>query len=252
LSPAHTRATAIPKGKSMSTPRLVPVLLAALGLAVAGCQQKPAEPKARTDDQQAIYAFGLAAGRQMATQTDQLRLTPEEKTAFQDGLTDALAGKQADFDVAAFEEKFRTLAEARVAAGAEESRKKGEELLAKAAAEPEAVRTDSGMVFRSVTAGTGASPAATDTVRVHYVGTLADGKVFDSSRDRGEPAEFALNQVIPCWTEGVQRMKVGGTAKLACPANLAYGERAAGSIPPNSTLFFEVELLDIVKAAKAP
>lgn len=234
----------------MSIPRPVPVLLATLGLVLAGCQQKPAESAAtaRTDDQQAIYAFGLAAGRQMATQTTQLRLTPEEQAAFKDGLIDALAGKQGDFDVAAYEERFRLLAEARVTAGADEARLQGEELLAKAASEADAVRTDSGIVFRSINAGTGANPTATDTVRVHYVGTLADGTVFDSSRERGEPAEFALNQVIPCWTEGVQRMKVGETAKLVCPSNLAYGERSAGSIPPNSTLFFDVELLGIVKA----
>jgi len=234
----------------MSKTPMVPVLLAAVALVAAGCQQKPGEPKAveRTAEQQAVYAFGLAAGRQMASQTKQLRLTPEETTAFQDGLGDALAGRAADFDVQVHEAKFRELAEARIAAGAEESRKQGEDLLAKAAAEPGAERSESGVVFRSVTAGTGAAPKATDRVRVHYEGTLADGKVFDSSRQRGEPAEFALNQVIPCWTEGVQKMKVGGTAKLACPATTAYGERAAGEIPPNSTLFFDVELLEI----KAP
>lgn len=234
----------------MSKTHTVPVVLAAVALLAAGCQQKPAEPKAveRTAEQQAVYAFGLAAGRQMASQTKQLRLTPEEMTAFQDGLSDALAGRAADYDVQVHEAKFRELAEARVAAGAEEARKQGEQMLAKAAAEEGAVRSESGVVFRTLTAGTGASPKATDTVRVHYEGKLADGTVFDSSRQRGEPAEFALNQVIPCWTEGVQKMKVGGTAKLVCPAATAYGDRAAGQIPPNSTLFFDVELLEI----KAP
>ena len=92
----------------------------------------------------------------------------------------------------------------------------------------------------------GAQPAATDTVKVHYRGTLTDGKEFDSSYKRGEPAEFPLNRVIPCWTEGVQKMKVGGKAKLTCPPAIAYGERGAGGvIPPNATLQFEIELLEI-------
>jgi FKBP-type peptidyl-prolyl cis-trans isomerase FkpA len=234
----------------MSKLHPVPVLLAAVALLAAGCQQKPGEPSAanRTDEQQAVYAFGLAAGRQMASQTKQLRLTPEEQAAFQAGLTDALAGRAADFDVQAYEDRFRQLAETRVTAGAEEARQQGEEKMVKAAAEPDAVVGESGVVFRSLTAGTGASPKASDVVRVHYEGRLADGTVFDSSRERGEPAEFALNQVIPCWTEGVQKMKVGGKATLACPAAMAYGDRAAGRIPPNSPLFFEVELLEL----KAP
>ena len=104
----------------------------------------------------------------------------------------------------------------------------------------------SGLVYQSLKEGTGASPKATDTVRVHYHGTLADGKVFDSSVQRGQPAEFPLNRVIPCWTEGVQMMKVGGKAKLTCPPQIAYGARgAAGVIPPNATLTFEVELLGV-------
>ena len=117
-----------------------------------------------------------------------------------------------------------------------------------AAKEPGAQTTASGLVYRSLKDGTGASPQATDTVRVHYRGTFPDGKEFDSSFKRTEPATFPLNRVIKCWTEGVQKMKVGGKAKLTCPAAIAYGERGAGGvIPPNATLLFEVELLDIVK-----
>ena len=94
--------------------------------------------------------------------------------------------------------------------------------------------------------GTGRSPTATDVVKVHYHGTFTDGKVFDSSVQRGEPTSFPLNRVIPCWTQGLQQMKVGGKAKLTCPPGLAYGERGAPpTIPPNSTLIFEVELLAI-------
>ena len=106
--------------------------------------------------------------------------------------------------------------------------------------------TASGLVYRSLKDGAGASPAATDRVKVHYKGTFPDGKEFDSSYKRNEPTEFPLNGVIPCWTEGVQLMKTGGKAKLTCPSKIAYGQRGAGGvIPPNATLVFEVELLAI-------
>jgi FKBP-type peptidyl-prolyl cis-trans isomerase FkpA len=118
--------------------------------------------------------------------------------------------------------------------------------LEKAAAMPGAVRTVSGLVYRELTPGTGPSPKATDTVKVHYRGTLLDGKEFDSSYKRNEPAQFPLNRVIPCWTEGVQKMKVGGKSQLVCPSSIAYGD--AGSppdIPGGATLIFEIELLGI-------
>ena len=120
--------------------------------------------------------------------------------------------------------------------------------LAAAAKEQGAVTTPSGLVYRSLKDGSGASPTAADTVKVNYRGTFPDGREFDSSYKRNEPAQFPLGGVIPCWTEGVQRMKVGGKAKLTCPAAIAYGSRGAGgSIPPNATLHFEVELLEIAK-----
>ena len=109
-----------------------------------------------------------------------------------------------------------------------------------------AVTTASGLVYESLRDGQGQAPQATDTVIVHYRGTFPDGKEFDSSYSRGQPATFPLNRVIPCWTEGVQRMKPGGKAKLICPPTIAYGSRGAGGvIPPNATLVFEVELLGI-------
>lgn len=115
-----------------------------------------------------------------------------------------------------------------------------------AAKEQGAVVTKSGLVYRALTAGKGDSPQPADRVKVHYKGTFPDGKEFDSSYKRGEPTEFPLNRVIPCWTEGVGMMKVGGKAKLTCPPAIAYGERGAGGvIPPNATLHFEVELLGI-------
>jgi FKBP-type peptidyl-prolyl cis-trans isomerase FkpA len=124
-------------------------------------------------------------------------------------------------------------------------------LLAACATQPSApppVTTASGLVYQSLREGSGASPAATDVVKVHYRGTFADGKEFDSSFSRGEPTEFPLNRVIKCWTEGVQMMKPGGKARLTCPPQIAYGEKGAGGvIPPNATLTFEVELLEVKK-----
>jgi FKBP-type peptidyl-prolyl cis-trans isomerase FkpA len=122
-----------------------------------------------------------------------------------------------------------------------------DDVAAKAAKEPGAVVTASGLVFRSLKDGTGPSPKATDVVKVHYRGTFPDGKEFDSSYSRNAPTEFPLDRVIKCWTEGVQRIKVGGKAKLTCPAAIAYGPRGTpgGPIPPNATLLFEVELLSV-------
>src|SRR5215469_15417780 len=124
------------------------------------------------------------------------------------------------------------------------SKPEGEAFLDKAAAQAGAVRTSSGLVYRELRPGNGPSPQATDVVTVNYRGTLTDGTEFDSSYKRNQPAQFPLSQVIPCWTEGVQKMKVGGKSQLVCPASIAYGE--AGSpptIPGGATLVFEVELL---------
>lgn len=116
------------------------------------------------------------------------------------------------------------------------------------AADLKEVKTDSGITITTLKEGTGPSPEKIDAVKVHYRGTLNDGKEFDSSYSRKQPAVFPLDRVIPCWTEGVQTMKVGGKVKLLCPPNLAYGNKGVGGlIPPDATLTFEVELLGIVK-----
>lgn len=116
-----------------------------------------------------------------------------------------------------------------------------------AAAEAPVV-TPSGLVFQPLTAGEGAGPGPRDRVRVHYRGTFTDGREFDSSYSRGQPTEFRLDRVIPCWTEGLQRMRIGAKARLICPPAIAYGSRgAAGVIPPDATLMFEVELLDVLR-----
>jgi FKBP-type peptidyl-prolyl cis-trans isomerase FkpA len=141
---------------------------------------------------------------------------------------------------------------ARMAVVADKEKAASATYLAKAAAEPGAVKTDSGLIYRELTAGTGESPKATDTVKVHYRGTLTNGTEFDSSYKRNEPTTFPLNGVIKCWTEGVQRMKVGGKSVLVCPSDIAYGNMGhPPAIPGGATLNFEIELLEIV-AAKAP
>ena len=124
----------------------------------------------------------------------------------------------------------------------------GADFAAKAAKEKGAVKTASGLVYKSLVEGKGEKPAATSTVKVNYKGSLIDGTVFDASEKHGGAATFPLNRVIPCWTEGVQLMKVGGKAQLVCPPAIAYGDRGAGGlIPPGATLVFEVELLGVQK-----
>jgi FKBP-type peptidyl-prolyl cis-trans isomerase FkpA/FKBP-type peptidyl-prolyl cis-trans isomerase FklB len=136
----------------------------------------------------------------------------------------------------------------------EAEKKEAAAFLEKAAQEKGAVKTESGLIYVEMKPGSGPSTAATDTVKVHYHGTLRDGTVFDSSVQRGEPATFALNRVVKCWTEGVQKIKVGGKSKLICPAAIAYGDRGSPpKIKPGAALIFEVELLEIVsKEGPAP
>jgi FKBP-type peptidyl-prolyl cis-trans isomerase FkpA len=161
-------------------------------------------------------------------------------------LTDGALGRPSQVDVEAQMPKIQEFGMARVAKAAEEETKASDAFLATAAAEPGAEKLASGLVYREVTAGTGESPKASDVVKVHYHGTLRDGTVFDSSVDRGEPVEFPLNGVIPCWTEGVQKMKVGGKSRLVCPSSIAYGERGAPpKIKPGAALAFDVELIGI-------
>jgi FKBP-type peptidyl-prolyl cis-trans isomerase FkpA len=198
-----------------------------------------------TDEQKTVYALGLSVYNNL-TQFD---LTPAEIEIIKRALTDAAAKKPAE-ELTVWGPKIQGLAQARSARASEKQKTEAEAFLSKAAAEPGAVKTQSGMIYRETTPGNGSSPAATDTVRVNYKGTLTDGSVFDSSYARNEPAEFPLNHVIPCWTEGLQLMKPGGKATLVCPANLAYGEQGRPGIPPGATLTFEVELLAIVPPQK--
>ncbi|HYM37451.1 MAG TPA: FKBP-type peptidyl-prolyl cis-trans isomerase [Nitrospiraceae bacterium] len=210
-----------------------------MGLSTAAAAQDPA-----TDDQKTLYALGMAISQSLGN----FSLSEAELEYVKAGLTDGVLNRKSKVDAQAFMPKVQKLQQARAAVLADKEKKAGEAFLTKAAAEKGATKTASGIVIQVMKEGKGASPKETDSVKVHYHGTLTDGTVFDSSVQRGEPATFPLAQVIPCWTEGVQHIKVGGKSRLICPSNLAYGDRGSPpKIKPGATLAFEVELLDIVK-----
>ena len=200
-----------------------------------------------TDEQKTIYTLGLSIAKSL----EPFALSPAELALVQRGLSDA-AAKTPAVEISEWVPKIQGLAQARQAIVAEKEKGASAAYLVKAAAETGAVKTESGIIYKQLSAGTGASPKATDTVKVHYRGTLTNGTEFDSSYKRNEPASFGLNQVIACWTEGVQKMKVGEKAQLVCPSGLAYGDQGRPSIPGGATLIFEIELLEIVGAATPP
>lgn len=206
-----------------------------------------AAPELTTDEQKTLYTLGLLLSRSLGN----FSLSEAELEFVKAGLTDGALQREQKVDPQQFLPKVQELQKARAAAVAAVEQKSGEDFLAKAAAASGAKKTESGLVISTLTPGTGASPKAEDTVKVHYHGTLIDGTVFDSSVQRGEPTTFPLQGVIKCWTEGVQLMQVGGKSRLVCPPQIAYGERGAPPrIKPGATLVFEVELLEIVKDAK--
>jgi FKBP-type peptidyl-prolyl cis-trans isomerase len=220
------------------------ISLAAVAQLTACTQSAPAKPT--TDDEKALYSLGVILSSNIQT----FNFTDAELAMVTAGLADG-AKDEAMFkpeEMDAFIPKLQELQRTRAEAALAEEKKVGAEHLEKAAAEAGAEKTASGMVYKMVTEGSGPSPSAEDNVKVHYEGKLVNGKVFDSSKERGEPVTFPLNQVIGCWTEGVQKMKVGGTAQLVCPPDLAYGDRGnPPQMPGGATLIFDVELLEIVK-----
>lgn len=231
-------------------------------LTLLGCGQPAATPEAATtaattaapaapgapisEDDKTFYALGLSIGASV----DVFKMTPAELSQVVAGLTDHVTGQSPKCDLEVYGPKLSELAQSREFAAAGAEKEKGKAFLAEAAKAPGAEVLPSGVVFLSETAGTGESPATSDVVKVHYRGTLTDGTEFDSSYKRNEPATFPLGGVIPCWTQGLQHMKVGGKAKLTCPSEAAYGDNGSPPvIPGGATLQFEVELLEIVKAS---
>jgi FKBP-type peptidyl-prolyl cis-trans isomerase FkpA len=224
--------------------RLLVLLLALLPIAAFAQTPAPASGTPQTDDEKTLYAVGLVLSRSLKD----FDMSPAELEVVRRALSDAYAGKPA-IDLDEWGPRIQGLANLRSQRVVVREKEAGAAFLTKAAAAAKAVKTDSGIVFTETTPGTGASPTATDRVKVQYRGTLINGKEFDSSYARNEPAEFPLGDVIRCWTEGVQRMKVGGKARLVCPSDLAYGDRGNDDIPGGSTLVFDIELLDILSPA---
>ncbi len=223
--------------------KLMIVVCVAL-VAVWGCS--PQAPK--TEDQKAFYALGVHLSKQLSV----FDLTTEELKYVQMGMSDAAGGKKLAAEPEANMQKLGELAQARMQKATEKQKELAKPFLEKAAKEAGVKKTASGLIYKEIKAGTGAQAKATDIVKVHYVGTLIDGKEFDSSVKRGQPAELPLSQVFPCWTEGVSMMKVGGKSKLICPSEIAYGDRGRPPvIPGGATLVFEVELLDVKDAKTA-
>ena len=217
------------------------VVMAALGISLIAVPVFAAELK--TEEQKTFYAVGGVIANQLSV----FGLSAQELELVQQGIADGVTGKKLQVNLEEYQSKIQQLAMARRDAQGQKLAGEGKQFLEKAAKEKGAVKLASGVIYQPLKEGMGAKPAAKDKVKVNYRGTLTDGKEFDSSYQAGQPAEFQLDKVIPCWTEGVQQMRVGGKAKLVCPPETAYAERGAGIIPPNATLVFEVELLDVVK-----
>lgn len=228
---------------------VISTLAVGLMVATVSAQEKP---DLKDTKQRASYSIGADIGNNFKRQGIEI-----EPKALAAGLADAYAGKLALTEAEikdtlnTFRQEMMTKMEAKNKVDAEKNVKEGEAFLAANAKKPGVKVLPSGLQYKVIKSGTGKSPKATDTVKVNYHGTLIDGTVFDSSVDRGEPATFPVNQVIPGWTEALQLMKEGDKWQLVIPAKLGYGERAAGpKIGPNSTLIFDVELLSIEKAAQ--
>ncbi|TMA19131.1 MAG: FKBP-type peptidyl-prolyl cis-trans isomerase [Deltaproteobacteria bacterium] len=204
-----------------------------------------AAPDLKTDDQKSLYAIGYVVG---SRNLGPLSLKPEELKLVEQGIADGANGKKAVIDVEKQMDAVNKFAQTRSNAAADKEKVAGREYAEKAAKESGATKLPDGLIFKTLKPGDGPSPQATDKVKVNYEGKLTNGTVFDSSYKRGQPAEFGLNQVIKCWTEGVAKMKVGEKARLVCPSDIAYGDHGhPPTIPGGATLVFEIELLGITK-----
>lgn len=219
-------------------------ILYCTGISIFLATSVAAAPLPDSEQYKTLYAVGLMVSRSLAV----FSLAPEELEIVKKGLTDSIEGKKLEADLKTYNEKVQDLARSRRKAQADKLAGANREFLDKASREKGAVKTDSGLVYISTKDGAGASPKSSDTVKVNYRGALPDGTEFDSSYKRGKPLEFKLDAVIKCWTEGLQKMKTGGSARLVCPSSIAYGDAGAGDlILPGATLVFDVELLEVKK-----
>ena len=203
------------------------------------------------------YALGVAMGKQVEEMvSSQKEIIQFDTARILAGVEDTVKGnlKLSDEEVGkqlqTLTEKLAEIEKEKAEEVAKEAKAKGEAYRAEFAKKDGVKKTESGILYRIEQAGTGDTPKPEDTVKVHYTGKLVDGTEFDSSHKHGQPIEFKLNQLIPGWVEGIQLIKKGGKIELVLPPELAYGEQAAGQIPPNSTLHFDIELLDVTPAKK--
>ena len=220
--------------------RLLMGTMIVAAIATVGCEKKA---KLETDQEKASYAIGQQIGRSLKMQNADV-VVPSLVA----GLNDALGDKEAKLKPEEMQAALQKLQEGAMKKAMEEAEanlKRGDEWLAKNKEKSGVKTTESGLQYEVVKEGTGKTPKDTDVVKVHYTGTLINGEKFDSSRDRGEPAEFPVNGVIPGWTEALKLMKEGAQYKLAIPAKLAYGPQGRPGIPANSTLLFDVELMEV-------
>lgn len=230
-----------------AAPRTRLVLLASslcVAASLFAAANAAAETKPETEKDKTIYLIGALIGQQRLSP---LYLSDEEMALVVQGLMDVHAGKAEELDPMVYGPKLRLLQEERTKKGLVIESEKSAVYLAEQKQAPGAKVTGSGLIITEVEAGTGAQPTRKQRVRVHYTGRLRDGSIFDSSVQRGQPAEFPLSGVIPCWSEGVSMIKVGGKAKLVCPADIAYGDKGVPGIPPGAALTFDVELIAIVE-----
>ena len=196
-----------------------------------------------TKEEKIVYVIGLS----LAQTVQEFELSETELQILLDGLSDGVLGHEPKVSPSMWARRIDTLRTQRVGVARERTRAASDEFLSRAQRAPGATRKPSGLIYTELEPGTGPQPVGSDQVRVHYHGTRADGSVFDSTRDRS-PATFGLDVVIPCWTEGLQLMRVGGQSELVCPSEIAYGEQGIkGSIKPGAVLSFQVELLEIVQ-----
>ena len=224
--------------------------IAALVLAAPAFAQNAAPAQAQnvpemTEAQKTMYFLGWA----MFGQVQNFDFTAEEQEYIIKGFTSSVKKEAFPYDPSKYNQEVRKILESKYKAKVDAVKAEGKKFVAneiKANKKNKPQTLKSGVVYIETLKGKGKAPKETDIVKVHYHGTFADGKVFDSSVDRGQPAEFPLNGVVKCWTEGVQKMKVGGKAILLCPSDTAYGDNGVGPIPGGATLKFEIELLDIV------
>lgn len=218
------------------------VLILCMALPAYAAKKKPAN-RPLTEKQKPFYAIGLVLGRQLEV----FDLTPEELRIVKRGLNDATNGRKAEVDFALYTKKSQELATARRNAHGKKLAAAVPVFMAHEAAREGVVQTGSGMIFQSVTEGKGAIPALTDKIKVHYRSTLIDGKEMENTYKSDQPDELVLNEFMKCLTEGIQLMKEGGKARLICPSEIALGKEGSGVIPPDATLVFDVELLEVKK-----